>query len=545
MSDALFRQLAEAGGSARQERERDLNVAAQIYASLHDKQKIAADDPNDYIAVITPRRAGKSHWAGVGKALRKCLMTPGARVPVIGLTLRSAKASFWRALTSECKRRGIEVDVNLTDLSLTFRNGSYIFLYGAETMDRIERMRGDEYDLVVIDEAGSFAPSTLAYLIHTVLKPAVGTRDGQIVLVGTPGFIFAGDFYYGTNPDKIDPRTKLTGKGHPISWRYDPKVGRRDDVMWSFHTWTMADNTAKKAQWERALRDKKRNNIRDDNPTWRREYLGEWVLSEDGLVYAYAACKNRDATAVTWSGDIEELKTGDWHFLCGIDFGFENPTAFTVAAYSREKQKLREIHSEKHSHLVLSDVAEIYRSLYQKYGGFEATVVDAGAQGKMIVETLRSDYGIMAQPAEKREKQAFQQAMNSDFHSGKIQVIENSELEKELLSLSWDLDAGDKDVLARKGRLRENPNQPNDASDSFLYVWRYSAHRWAPDEQVEGPKIGTAEYWLKWSIDEKEKFVERRRRDKEGFDDSLSYLMDHEEYVGNYGGRPLPFAGSW
>lgn len=538
MSDSVFKQIREAGGSARAERERDLAVAQQIYESLHKKQQLAADDPNDYVDVCTPRRAGKSHWAGVGKGVRKALMTPGARIIIIGLTLRSVKASFWRAITTECKRRGIEVEINLSDLSLTFNNGSYIYLYGAETMDRIERLRGDEYDLAVIDEAGSFAPSSLGYMIHTVLRPAVGTRDGQIVLVGTPGYVFDGDFYYGSNPHKVHPKL-----GIPLSWKYDPKVGRRDDVMWSFHTWTMADNTAKAGQWARALRDKARNRVSDDHPSWRREYLGEWVFSEDGLVYAYSACKNKDSTRVNWSGAVSELEGGDWHFLCGIDFGFENPTAFTVAAYSRDQQRLREVHSEKHSHLVLSEVAAIHRELSAKYGGFDATVVDAGAQGKMIVETLRSDYGVMAQAAEKREKQAFQQAMNSDFHSGKIQIIEGSVLEQELLTLSWDLTDGDKETLSRKGRLRENPNQPNDASDSFLYVWRFSAHRWEPERPVEGPEYGTAEYWLKWSLDSKQKYIDKRKHERElrDYADGAEGELSHEEYLGgDY--RPLPFS---
>jgi hypothetical protein len=179
-----------------------------------------------------------------------------------------------------------------------------------------------------------------------------------------------------------------------------------------------------------------------------------------------------------------------------VDFGFENPTAFVVAAFSQSPPQLRFIHSEKHPHLVLSDVAEVYKRLVRTYGGFDAVVADCGAQGKMIHQTLQSDYGMPAIPAEKANKMAYIQAFNSDLHGGRIRLVQGSPLADEMTTLSWDLSNGAKAELGRRGTLREDPSQENDLCDAALYLWRFSAHRWEVAAEDDAPKVGTRDWYV-------------------------------------------------
>lgn len=409
---------------------------------------------------------------------------------------------------------------NRTELSFTLWNGSFLFLYGTETQEKIERLRGDEFDFAAIDEAKSFTPLNLQYLLDEVLMQAVATRGGIVWMVGTPGHIFDGEFYLATNPGKVRKDERGADTSIVVGRWYSPDNGVMHDVMWSTHRWTMADNLAKPEQWQRALDDKARKQWRDDHPSWRREYLGEWVVNEDGLVYALGYLLHVDPVRVLWEPDVARsdshgLPAGEWHYLLGIDFGFENPTAFVVAAYCRNPQELRVLHSEKHQHLVLSDVADVYKHLARRFGGFEAIVVDAGAQGKMIQETLASDYGIPAIGADKREKNAYIQAMNSDYHSGRIKVIAGDGYTEEARALSWDLSNGSKEVLGRRGLLREDPEMPNDLCDAFLYLWRYSSHRWEDKPGDEGPKYGTVEWQLKRERDSFDRAVAERTRQRE------------------------------
>jgi len=482
-------------------------VARFLYEEYFRAQARVADDPHPYKAVICPRRAGKSKL-GANEAHRTCLLKPGARVLICGLTVNSTKRAYWRALQETAKRYGIEGDKeqgtdgwNRTELSFTAWNGSFIFLVGADTEDKIERLRGDEYDLVIIDEPGSFAPDKLAYLIYDVILPAVGTRGGQIWMTGTPGHFFSGPFFYGTSPGKTDE------EGVDHSRWYDAKNGVMTDVMWSAHRWSMADNIGVPCdkngvplQWLRALDDKKRRKWRDDHPTWRRERLGDWVPDEDGLVYALNALRYKDADRVLWPPKVDAPGTfglpeaGDWSFLLGLDLGWEDPTAFVVVAVSAERQELRELHSEKHKHLNLGDVQQVYHRLLRQFGAFDAVVVDPSA--KQSVQTLMTDYGIPCVAAERTSKSAYQQALNADMHSGRIKIIVDSPLCKEMTELAYDLSSGSKEELSRKGTLREDPQMHNHCCDAFLYLWRYSSHRWEADKQAAGPVYGTVDYFL-------------------------------------------------
>lgn len=519
-----------------------------MYAELFPAQRRVADDPHPYKAVICPRRAGKSRL-GSNESHRTCLAKPGARVLICGLTVNSTKRAFWRALQETAKKYGIEGDKeqgtdgwNRTELSFTLWNGSYVFLVGADTEDKIERLRGDEYDLVIIDEPGSFAPDKLAYLIYDVILPAVGTRGGQIWLTGTPGHFFSGPFFYATNPDKADDEKVVHGR-----W-YHPDNGTMTDVMWSAHRWSMADNTGVECdkagvplQWLRALDDKKRRQWRDDHPTWRRERLGEWVPDEDGLVYALNALRYKDPDRVIWEPKVEKpgdfgLPDGEWSLLLGIDLGWEDPTAFVVVAVSSERQELRELHSEKHKHLELGDVRDVYQLLLRQFGAFDAVVVDPSA--KQSVQTLMTDYGVPCVAAERTSKAAYQQALNADFHSGRIRVIANSVLCKEMSELAYDLNSGSKAELSRKGTLREDPQMHNHCCDAFLYLWRYSAHRWQTQAEPKGPERGTLEWHIEREAAAKDQAFARRQRDYEDsalFDgDDWGFAERREVFGGRY-----------
>ena len=511
-SEVLFRSIGATGSEHAKKQRRDKEIAARLYEELFKQQRQVADDPHPYKAIICPRRAGKSRL-GSNEAHRKCLLKPGARVLICGLTVNSTKRAFWRALQETAKKYGIEGDKeqgtdgwNRTELSFTLWNGSFIFLVGADTEDKIERLRGDEYDLVIIDEPGSFAPDKLAYLIYDVIRPAVGTRGGEIWMTGTPGHYFSGPFYYATNPDKADETEEKIVHGR---W-YSPSNGKMTDVMWSAHRWSMADNTGVKCetqpdgtkipeQWIRALEDKARQRWRDDHPTWRREMLGMWVPDEDGLVYALNGLRYKDPGRVLWEPKVDKpgghgLPDGEWSLLLGIDLGWEDPTAFVVVAVSSERQELRELHSEKHKHLELGDVRDVYQRLLRQFGAFDAVVVDPSA--KQSVQTLMTDYGIPCVAAERTSKAAYQQALNADFHSGRIRVIANSPLCKEMSELAYDLSSGSKAELSRKGTLREDPQMDNHCCDAFLYLWRYSSHRWETEKPEAKAAYGTVD-WFK------------------------------------------------
>lgn len=488
--------------------------AQRIYDGCTPAQKKLIDSAKagyQYLSVRCPRRSGKSHGM-TSLALWLGESFPNSRILVISLTLKSTKENFWSGAPG-----GIIKQNNVHDLGLKFNhtdtvwfheNGSRGRLAGAETVADIERLRGAaaEADIAIVDECKSFAPELLNELIRDVLEPGLMTRDGTLILGGTPGSIPVGTFYEAT-----DPRAR-TDSGSVTCIPADEVDGPAysgisEDarkVLWRLHTWTIQDNTAAPKQWARALGNKLRQGWADDHPTWRREYLGEWVTDATDLVYAWAGHKHKEGF-VTWRPSKTkdnpsglDPAQGPWRFVLGIDLGYVDESALVLAAYSETSTELRHVYDFKQPGMTVDVFFDEVFAVLERFGRPDAIVADtAGGGSKMLVETLNQRYGLGIESAKKTEKQDHIELLNSDFAAGRIKIIPGSDLAHELSGLQWDLSRESKMVLARTGRLREDPSCPNHLCDALLYLYRYSYHFWStpPDTQTER---GTTEWWAEF-----------------------------------------------
>jgi hypothetical protein len=496
-------------GNARKARETDERIWAEraqaILEGCTDQQAALILDPARRKSLRCPRRAGKT-WTLASYATYLGEAFPGSRILIISLSLGSTKENYWRHATAGIEtmnvRYGLNLKYNDTHLTWVHENGSRGILKGADSRADIERIRGAtaEADLTVVDECKSFAPALLSELLLDVVKPGLMTRQGTLVLAGTPGLIPVGDFYNatctGARVGKSSERYanvpyELRERSPFVDLEYAP-------ALWSLHSWSIAENTKVPGQWEQALQDKAEAGWEDDHPTWRREYLGEWVTGSDGLVYAFAGLKSTGK--VTWLPEVETsnpaglpIEDGPWNLVIGVDFGFEDDFALVVAAYSETISELRHVWDYRCSHLNIAQQAEKIEEAIARYGQPVAIVGDAGALGKLVVESMNTMYGLPIIKAEKHEKFDHIELLNSDFHTGRVKVIPDSELDLELCGLQWDLSRESKDRLARTGRLREDSRCKNHLCDALLYLWRYSYHHFSRP-RIEGPDAGTAEW---------------------------------------------------
>lgn len=518
----------------------------RIVAGQTEKARAFVLDPASYVSVRCPRRSGKSYGMAA-KAVYTGETKPGSRILIISLTLKSTKENFWSGSPSGIFRMDREYNLGLqynhTDCVWWHQNGSRGRLAGAETRADIEYLRGAaaEADIVLIDECKSFAPALMYELLTDALEPGLMTRNGQLVMGGTPGLLPYGPFYEATEPTYRGPEGDATCIPHELFETVTPPVAQviaddedeaAPDEPWSLHSWTVQDNTACPGQWKRALRIKRRRRWDNDHPTWRREYLGEWAGGAEGFVYAYAA--KRESGKVTWFPAVTRdnptglpPEDGPWHLVLGLDFGFEDDTAFVLAAYSERMAELRHVYDYKGRHMLPDDVARHLEGLIAKYGQPEYIVGDAGALGgKVYVETLAMRHGIFVEKAEKSQKMDHIEFVNSDFHAGRIKIIPDTDMERELLGLLWDLqkdpglvkdEEGNSDPkrgLARLGKLKEDPGCPNHLCDALLYLHRFAYHFFAQPAAVE-PKEGSPA-WLKARARQAEMRV-ARKRDSRGY----------------------------
>jgi hypothetical protein len=425
----------------------------------------------------------------MGYAFDTCLRRADARVVICTLTIKHAKNIYWKEMKAFAKTYGLDLQWHLHDMMITFANGSTIMLIGAESLEEIEKLRGGKYDLCIIDECKSYNPRILEELVDDVIWPALGDRLGTIMMIGTPGNMLQGPFYWATAvsfevtlPDGGKRPYSRTHSNPEQYWVANPA----NTSFWSRHTWTRQDNVTIPHLWAESLETKFNSNWGDDHPTWRREHLGEWVPATGSYVYAYNELYRSNASTVTWAPDIDRgaehgLPTGhDWRFIMGLDLGFEDDYAIVVCAYSMTSHELYHVYDWKQNHQDIFAIADAIAAVYGRFKGFDAMVGDFGGLGTLVVETLNKRFGFNILPAEKREKFDHIELLNADFHAGKVRIIEGSNLSLELRTLQWLMhEDDDKSLLARTGKLKENPSQPNHLCDALLYVWRHSFHHFS------------------------------------------------------------------
>jgi hypothetical protein len=383
------------------------------------------EDPSQSIVALCTRRAGKSH--GLARRLyRAALKHPGSQPLYIALTRRSARNIMWPAMLEINRKLGLQAEPTESSLSIKLPNGSEISLVGADMKNFMERLRGPSYPEVCIDEAGSFR-THLQALIEDVLEPATLDYNGSIVMVGTPGVLPRGMFFEAT----------------------------QEKSYWSKHAWTLYQNPYLKEPKAFVDKLKRQRGWTDQNPTFQREYLGQWVQDLDALVYKFKRDKNEYRALPEYQ---------EYYRILVIDYGYDDQTAFGVTTFSPTLKRVYQEHAEGHKEMVPSEIAERIQALKEQYQPIKI-VADTGALGKMITQEMIRRYGLPIQPAEKKEKLTYIHLLNGDFIDGNLLIHERLSALKDQL-----------ETLEKDENGMEDPSLPNDLCDVLLYGYREAKH---------------------------------------------------------------------
>lgn len=428
--------------SALKARLQALTPVGSLQKSLFPEQKKYVLDTADIVAALCTRRAGKS-VGGFSSLYLTGMQYPGATLPFITLTRKSAKNIIWPVIREENKKHKLGIEMKEADLSAVLPNGARIDLHGADTEAFIDRLLGGKYPGVVIDEAQAFG-THLERLVFDVLQPCTMDFKGYIKLQGTPGPVPHGLFY------------DLTKDGQEC------------------HRWSVRDNPyiPHAADWIAQLKEKR--GWSDENPTFLREYCGQWVLDLDSLVYKCTKAKN----------SYSKLPDARWRHIIAVDFGWNDQTAFGILAYSPSQPNayIRRVFGQ--SHLTPSRIGEILQQLLSEYDA-DFIVADCGGLGRSLAEEMKSRFGLPIVAAEKTEKATAIEMLNGDFIDRRILIHEScTEYFEQAARLSWDFVKGVRRI--------ENPTLPNDLCDVVCYLHRMSRHYWyrpearklTPDELV-------------------------------------------------------------
>jgi PBSX family phage terminase large subunit len=252
---------------------------------LHPTQKPVALDPHRFRVLCCGRRWGKTTLAIDQMKGRASI--PNSRIAYIAPTYQQARDIAWEQLKRECTKAAETINESRLEIKLV--NGSLIVLRGWES---IETLRGQKFDLVVLDEVAMMRNFMLHW--QEVIRPTLTDTKGEGLFISTPkGFNHFYDLF------------NLEGK---------------DEDFKSFHFSTLDNPHIPPEEIEKA-----RQELPEDR--FAQEYLADFRKTE-GLVY-----KEFDRGRHTYERMPERqfVKTFGGH-----DFGTHNPCASITIKKDRQ-----------------------------------------------------------------------------------------------------------------------------------------------------------------------------------------------------------------
>jgi hypothetical protein len=476
--------VSDWGATAEALRARALVYSRPAYDVLADsfpEQRRAALDPSPLKIFFCTRRAAKSFtWAL--EVLNDARDWPTANYLFLGLVREEAKRIFWKDILKVLDRKyHLDINFNESTLTATLPNGATIYIGAADANEKeMRKLLGQKYRKVAIDEAQDWEHTDVEDLVFSALKPACADMHGSISLLGTPGK-FSKSFFRRVTPQSV--RHGMAGHRG------------KDSAGWSLHCWDTSANTSIMADGETMaahiayeideLRREKPGI--EETPSFRRNYMGEWVIEDDLLVYRYQPGRN------DYSGVLPNIDgVGRWHYVLGIDLGYNDDSAFVLWAFHDSCKTLFGVSAFKQKGMDITAVANRARTYT-----VEAMVIDGS--NKQAVMEMSNRHQLSLTTADKTGKSDFIELMNTDYITGRIKLSPAcAPLKDEYAGLIWN----EKSV-----KREEHPACDNHASDGGLYGWRF-CYPYMSKEIVFKPEIGS-DAWAK--AQEKALFLRAQR----------------------------------
>lgn len=483
----------------------------RLIASCHPKQRDAALDPALLIAADIPRGGGKTTTFMV-RALATLTSRVEAYVPYIATTKGHAVNILWRKVKRAMEAVGLEYRPYEVDKMIVLtKNGAILKLAGADDDAEVDKLRGFRMDGLGIDEAAFHKPKRLAYIIDEAVGPRL---RGWTMLIGSPGPDPSGLFYEVTKPG---------GELHrPYADRHRPEYAGW--VGWSSHRWSLQEAEAWAREqglveselygvWEEALRKKAANRWTDDDPKWRREYLGEWAKDDTDQMYKYRA----EVDGADWNRwdppRVGPLKLAtlppdraDWQWVLSLDRGHSDEFAINGFAFSPSDPLKRIYHvlcyeqkrlyARQVACLLLgtrdTDATRAFAIATQRvddtnaplpepclpdapgalspYGVLGWPVGGVCDSDQTFIDELWRVYGIRCVQAKRQreEKHGAIELLNGDLVAGRLKILKGSPLEEQMRALQWDHD--------EYQQLREPKGKKDHSADCATYARKLIAH---------------------------------------------------------------------
>jgi hypothetical protein len=384
-----------------------------------------------------------------------------------------------------------------------------------------------------LGEALTLPPGLLEFLLtwdpddedglDDFLEPVVweDCRGGVICVGSTPPEYLRGEFY---------DITREGGTRHrPYEKRKEPEFANW--LGYSSHTWEMTQvydlPNARKLypalvyNWEEALREKAEKGWSDDHPTWMREYRGKWAADNTDTVFKYRPhLDGKEWNQWNPIGHVpktlDDLRAvlkiltdryGDVRHVVQLDEGFKDPFACNVYSFSPRDPERTIWHTFpfERTGMYARPIAELLLGtdevqqmlatgrVSQKYGGIFGALgswpdgVGMDGDDSTLAE-LEKVYGIRMVKSDRKPdaKLGRIELVNGDLVDGRIKILKDSPLEKQIAVLQWK----DDDF----GQKKEDKAQSNHSTDTLADGRKLIAHLFEGGLVVQDAKPQSTSY---------------------------------------------------
>lgn len=449
-------------------------------------------DTKSWVTADCSRRAGKTEVCAYD-LLDTAIRNRGVTCLYITLTRTNAERIVWAKLLAINKQYSLGGEPNISKLSLTFPNGSVIYLSGCADKSELDKFRGLALKLVYIDEVQSFK-SFIKDLVDEVLGPALADYAGKLKFIGTPAPLQSGFFWEIIN-----------------------------NKAYSHHHWTFWNNPfiAQKASMpheEILKRELERRGVPITHPSVRREWYGEWTIDTDSLVFQYDRNRNHY--------DVTPAFTD---YVIGLDFGTDDADAIAVIGWHKHKRECYLVEEFVKAGLSVTEIVQEIDKLVKKYNPLKV-VADTGANGKKIALEITKRTGVAVYAAEKARKIEHITWLNDAFRTNLFYARSDSRFAQDCSVVEWDYDKSTSDKLV----IKDDPH--SDICDAVLYAYVEALHWLSEPAPV---KINIKQQWInhtqKLMDDALENTIKKQEAEESEMDFySTSQLEDETDILKHY-----------
>ena len=364
------------------------------------QKEVFNDFVSPKIAVMCSRRAGKTE--GNSAIINRVAAVPNSPILYINLTFDNAIRQMYNRVIVEAKRAEIAIEKESKSAGfIQFANGSSVLFKGNKDKAEADKMQGDKYRLVIIDEAQS--QCNMTYLVDTIIRPMLADyKDSQLILTGTP------------------PRRKGTFFEAAFN-----------NPRWTTYSWSMFENPFVPDPELTIQEICKEKGIERDSAFIQREFYGKIAYDTEAQVF-------KDYKV--YKGPVPSDFIPD-HIYVGVDFGFADYNGIVTLAANVEQKRAYVIFERKFNKATVSQIVDVIREAFENGKKFilernqntdlSNCNIFTDTNEKSITYELSQTYGLPAFCAYKYDKALAIEQLAEYCRTGRIQNMEGGEVANE------------------------------------------------------------------------------------------------------------------